>query len=70
MSIQVRSKTGRTYEAWFKESVLGSHVSAYVDYLSEHGYSANTIGFYLHSVAQRSLPCGSDTNARPQPTCM
>jgi site-specific recombinase XerD len=54
MSIPVRSKAGRTYEAWLKESVLGSHVSAYVDYLSEHGYSAHTIGFYLHSVAHFS----------------
>jgi site-specific recombinase XerD len=51
MAIDVRSKPERTYQTWLKESVLSSYVSAYVSYLSEHGYAANTVGFYLHSAA-------------------
>ena len=51
MAIDVRSKPERTYQTWLKESVLSSYVSAFVSYLSEHGYAANTVGFYLHSAA-------------------
>lgn len=54
MSIHLRSKVERTYETWLKESVLSSHIGSYVRYLAEHGYSANTVGFYLHSVAHFS----------------
>jgi site-specific recombinase XerD len=54
MSIHVCSKVERTYETWLEESALRPQVSAYVRYLSEHGYSANTVGFYLHSVAHFS----------------
>jgi integrase/recombinase XerD len=51
LSIPVRSKTERTYQTWLKQSVLSSHINAYASYLSEHGYSTNTVGFYMHSVA-------------------
>lgn len=54
MSIDVNSKPKRTYQTWLEESVLSSHVSAYASCLSEQGYSANTVGFYLHSVAHFS----------------
>lgn len=54
MSILVLSKTERTYQTWLKESVLSSHIKAYATYLSERGYSANTLGFYMHSVAHFS----------------
>ena len=54
MSIHVSSKPKRTYQTWLQQSVLSSHVSAYANYLSEHRYSANTVGFYLHSVAHFS----------------
>lgn len=54
MSIHVRPKAERTYEIWLKQGVLSSYVSAYVRDLSEHEYSANTVGFYLHSVAHFS----------------
>src|SRR5215831_18168790 len=49
MVIDLHSKPERTYQAWLKESVLSSYVSAYLSYLSEHGYAANTVGSYLHS---------------------
>jgi integrase/recombinase XerD len=54
MSIDVSSKPKRTYQTWLEQSVLSSHVSAYASYLSEHGYSANTVGFYLHCLAHFS----------------
>ena len=54
MSIDVNSKPKRTYQTWLEQSVLSLHVSAYASYLSEHGYSANTVGFYLHNVAHFS----------------
>lgn len=54
MSIHVSANPKRMYETWLEESVLSSHASAYAGYLSEHGYSANTVGFYLHSVAHFS----------------
>jgi integrase/recombinase XerD len=54
MSIDVSSKPKRTYQTWLEQSVLSSHVSTYASYLSEHGYSANTVDFYLHSVAHFS----------------
>jgi integrase/recombinase XerD len=54
VSLHVSSKPKRTYQTWLEQSVLSSHVSTYVSYLSEHGYSANTVGFYLHSVAHFS----------------
>jgi hypothetical protein len=54
LSIPVRSKTERTYQTWLKQSVLSSHINAYANYLPKHGYSANTLGFYMHSVAHFS----------------
>jgi len=54
MSSHVSSKPKRTYQTWLEQSVLSSHVGAYASYLSEHGYSANTVGFYPHSVAHFS----------------
>jgi len=54
MAIDVRSKPERTYQTWLKESVLSSYVSAYVNYLSKHGYASNTVGFYMHSIAHFS----------------
>jgi len=54
VSIPVRSKPEPTYQTWLKRSVLSSHIKAYATYLSKHGYSANTVGFYMHSVAHFS----------------
>jgi site-specific recombinase XerD len=54
MSTRVSSKSKRTYQTWLERSVVSSHINTYTSYLSEHGYSRNTIGFYLHSVAHFS----------------
>lgn len=54
MSIPAHSKPERTYQTWLKQSVLSSHIKAYAAYLCKHGYSANTVGFYMHSVAHFS----------------
>jgi hypothetical protein len=54
MSTHVSSKSKRTYQTWLERSVLGPHVNTYTSYLSEHRYSPNTVGFYLHSVAHFS----------------
>ncbi len=54
MSTHVSSKPKRTYQTWLEQSVLSSQIGAYSSYLSDHGYSNNTVGFYLHSVAHFS----------------
>jgi hypothetical protein len=54
MSTPVNSKPKRTYQIWLEQSVISSHIGAYRSYLSEHGYAANTVGLYLHSVAHFS----------------
>lgn len=54
MSTPVNSRPKRTYQTWLEQSVISSHIGAYKGYLSQHGYAANTVGFYLHSVAHFS----------------
>jgi integrase/recombinase XerD len=54
VSVHVSSKTKRMFRTWWEQSVLSSHLSVYTSDLSEHGYSANTVGFYVHCVAHFS----------------
>jgi integrase/recombinase XerD len=54
MSTHVSSKSKRTYQTWLEQSVLRPHINTYTNYLSEHRYSPNTVGFYLHSLAHFS----------------